>query len=210
MAFLLTKFCRLIKNIITFENRMNVQSMSKRDKILEFTTQFIAEEGVNGSPMSQIAKKAGIAVGTFYHHFESKEEILNEIYVSIKKEFAIILEESRLKKLDFKNEFEDVWRRVYLFFITNPIKFKFLQQIDYCPIITNEIKAQCDNYMKPIFEFYQEGINKEYIIDMDLSLIGSLTYSTIIATVDLHLNGNEITEKKLKQAIDYSWRAIAK
>ena len=34
--------------------------MTKREKILEFTTQLIAEEGVSGSPMAQIAKKAGI------------------------------------------------------------------------------------------------------------------------------------------------------
>lgn len=189
---------------------MNIQSMTKKDKILEFTTQLIAEEGVSGSPMSQIAKKAGIAIGTFYHHFKSKEEIINEIYINIKKNFALILEKSKEKELGFKEEFEDVWLGIYNFFVENPIKFKFLQQIDHCPIITNEVKEECDKYLQPIFEFYQKGIDKEYIVDMDLALIVSLTYSSIITTVDIQINRSEISRNNLKQAIDYSWRAIAK
>jgi AcrR family transcriptional regulator len=189
---------------------MNIQSMTKRDKILEFTTQLIAEEGVNGSPMSQIAKKAGIAVGTFYHHFKSKEEIINEIYISIKKNFGFILEKSKEKELGYKEEFEDVWLGVYNFFVNNPVQFKFLQQIDHCPIITNAVKEECEKYLYPIFEFYQKGIDNEDLIDMDVSLISSLTYSNIITTVDIQINRNEVSENNLKQAIDYSWRAIAK
>ena len=184
--------------------------MTKREKILEFTTQLIAEEGVSGSPMAQIAKKAGIAVGTFYHHFKSKEEIINEIYINIKKNFSHILENSREKKLGFKEEFEYTWLGVYHFFVKNPIQFKFLQQIDHCPIITKEVKEQCELYIMPIIEFYQKGIDEGYLVDIDLDLMGSLTYNSIVTTVDIQVNKNNITENKLKQAMDYSWRAIAK
>ena len=40
--------------------------------------------------------------------------------------------------------------------------------------------------------------------------MGSLTYNSIVTTVDIQVNKNNITENKLKQAMDYSWRAIAK
>jgi hypothetical protein len=62
----------------------------------------------------------------------------------------------------------------------------------------------------PIIEFYQKGIDEGYLVDIDLDLMGSLTYNSIVTTVDIQVNKNNITENKLKQAMDYSWRAIAK
>jgi AcrR family transcriptional regulator len=66
--------------------------VTKKEKILETTLQLIAKNGLNASPMSMIAKEADVATGTIYHHFKSKEEIINEIYLNKKKDFKRILD----------------------------------------------------------------------------------------------------------------------
>ena len=189
---------------------MNVRSMDKRTKILDTTASLIAEEGVNASPMSQIAKKSGVAIGTIYHYFKSKEEIVNQIYIDIKLNFKTIIESSKAKNLVYKEEFVDVWTGFYNYFIHNPTRFKFLQQIDHSPIITTATKEKGEQYLLPVFEFYQFGIDNDILIDMDLMLIGHLTYDNIMTMVRLKIAGHNVTDTILQQAVNYSWRGIAK
>jgi len=189
---------------------MNIQSINRKEQILKATIEIIAVEGVNGSPVSQIARKANVATGTIYHHFKSKDEIINEIYLNIKKNFGLVIENRKAKKKGSKEEFESVWLGFYNYFIENPMEFKFIQQIEYCPIITQKTNFESEKYFLPIFEFYQKGINENILINMDTMLMGSLIYDNITTMIKLNIKGFEITNKILEQAIDFSWRAIAK
>lgn len=51
----------------------------------------MVKQGVHATPMSQIAKEAGVAVGTIYHYFNNKEEIIEEIYTIICKDFGVVM-----------------------------------------------------------------------------------------------------------------------
>ncbi|MDB4867155.1 MAG: TetR family transcriptional regulator [Cohnella sp.] len=39
--------------------------------------------------MSKIAKKAGVSASTIYVYFENKEDMLNKLYLSIKKKMSL-------------------------------------------------------------------------------------------------------------------------
>ncbi len=188
---------------------MNIQSMDKRDQILETTLALIATKGLNGSPMSLIAKESGVAIGTIYHHFKSKEEIINVIYLNKKKNFKLIFDRYENKDLTFKNHFEYVWHDTYTFFIENPLIFQFTQQIGNSPIITPEVKEAGQTYFKSFFDFYQEGIDQGIFIKIDLTIMGQLIFGNILSLVELKINGTPITNKTVKEAINFSWRAIS-
>lgn len=66
---------------------MNIHSVSaataiadKRTAILEAATATFAKRGFFGSQVADIAKAAGIAAGTVYLYFRSKDEILTSIF----------------------------------------------------------------------------------------------------------------------------------
>ena len=184
--------------------------MAKKEKILETTLKLIAINGLNGSPMSKIAKESGVATGTIYHHFESKEAIINAIYLNKKKDFQQILAQHNSSEESIKSVFSNIWKGFYSYFVNNPLIFQFTQQISHSPIITEEVKAEGATYYQSIFDFYQDGIDQGVFIDMDLIIMGQLIFGNIISLVELQLNGTEITTHKLQQAITYSWRAILK
>lgn len=48
---------------------------SKRDEIIEVASKLFYEQGYNRTGIQQIIKEAGVAKGTFYSHFSSKEEL---------------------------------------------------------------------------------------------------------------------------------------
>ncbi|OJJ14449.1 hypothetical protein BKI52_42465 [marine bacterium AO1-C] len=189
---------------------MNIQSMDKREKILQTVMEEIAQEGVNGSPMSQIAKKSGVATGTIYHHFKSKEEIINEIFSTIRKKLKGVIDTVKAKKPAFKEEFEQVWLGFYHHFVAHPLEFKFMQQVDNTPIITEQTYLESGQYLLPVFEFYQKGIEEGLLEDRDVTVLGYLTYDNIMTMVNLKLQGLDITDTLLQQALDYCWSGLIK
>ena len=60
-----------------------VRSPEKRSAILQSAVHEIAEVGL-GAPTAMIAKRAGVAAGTLFTYFASKEELLNELYLELK------------------------------------------------------------------------------------------------------------------------------
>lgn len=53
--------------------------MDLKDKIIEAGYELFAENGYDKTSVAQIIKKAGASKGGFYHHFKSKEDILETI-----------------------------------------------------------------------------------------------------------------------------------
>lgn len=51
----------------------------RKGEILDVAEQLFAEKGFDNASTNDIIKKIGIARGTLYHHFKSKEEILDAI-----------------------------------------------------------------------------------------------------------------------------------
>ncbi|MEO8862417.1 MAG: TetR/AcrR family transcriptional regulator, partial [Ginsengibacter sp.] len=70
--------------------RMIVQSEinDKKEAVLKSTLELIKDNGFHGTPISLIAKKAGVASGTIYHYFPSKDSIIMALHYRIKTEMV--------------------------------------------------------------------------------------------------------------------------
>jgi AcrR family transcriptional regulator len=53
----------------------------KRRQILDAAVRVFARQGFHATRVSDIADEAGVAYGLVYHYFNSKEEVLNELFV---------------------------------------------------------------------------------------------------------------------------------
>ena len=60
----------------------------KKEAILNSTLELIKDNGFHGTPISLIAKNAGVASGTIYHYFPSKDAIIMELHFRIKKDMV--------------------------------------------------------------------------------------------------------------------------
>jgi AcrR family transcriptional regulator len=52
---------------------------TRRDELLELAATMFAERGLRATTVRDIADAAGILSGSLYHHFSSKEEIVDEV-----------------------------------------------------------------------------------------------------------------------------------
>lgn len=53
--------------------------MTRRDELLELAAAMMAERGLRATTVRDIADAAGILSGSLYHHFSSKEEMVDEV-----------------------------------------------------------------------------------------------------------------------------------
>jgi len=60
----------------------------KRQAILDATLRLISKNGFHGTAMSKIAQEAGVSTGSIYHYFDSKDELIDELYKAIKRRSA--------------------------------------------------------------------------------------------------------------------------
>ena len=74
-----------------------------KNKVFETAIKLIKEKGYDNVTVSQICEKAGVAKGTFYVHYKSKEDIVKESYYSdmgvfvLKQYQNLILKDEALK-----------------------------------------------------------------------------------------------------------------
>src|SRR5580704_10134723 len=55
------------------------QRARTKQKLTEAARGLIAEKGVAGLRISEITERADVALGSFYNHFQSKEELVEEV-----------------------------------------------------------------------------------------------------------------------------------
>jgi AcrR family transcriptional regulator len=64
------------------------RSDDKRKAILDAALRVFAEHGIVDGPTSAISKAAGVAEGTLFTYFKTKDELMNELYLELREEFS--------------------------------------------------------------------------------------------------------------------------
>lgn len=70
----------------------------RRNEILDIASELFVQKGFEGTSTNDILEKVGIARGTLYYHFKSKEEILDAIVERVNQQVVERLEEIVGKK----------------------------------------------------------------------------------------------------------------
>jgi AcrR family transcriptional regulator len=104
------------------------RSGNKRQAILDAALKICAERGIGGAPTSAISKTAGIAEGSLFTYFKTKDELLNELYLTLKAEFSRHLTDFP-HGTDAKTRLRYVWDRFLQLGEANPDQLKVLSQL---------------------------------------------------------------------------------
>mgnify|MGYP001350269101 FL=1 len=118
----------------------------KKQKIAEAAVQLFAEKGYANTSTSEIAKRAGVAEGTIFRHYGTKENLLLSILLPFLKDSLPSMAESLFQEVSSQgmDSFEDFFRALvknrYRFFKENREIFQVLvKEILYNEEFRNEI-----------------------------------------------------------------------
>lgn len=182
--------------------------MEKRKRIILTMLELVVEQGVHATPMSQVAKEANVAVGTIYHYFENKNQIIEEIYSMICQDYGVVLM-ANVPETGFKDQFETMWINLFNYFTGNPLAFKFMEFIGVTPIITEEIRLKNIVHFSNIRDFILEGIKNKDLKDVDLRLMMQMMFGSVISVARLkYKNELPMNRKQINDAFMMTWDCV--
>jgi len=85
------------------------KSEDKRNAVLDAATRLFAERGLNAAPTSEISKQAGVAEGTLFTYFKTKDDLINALYREIKLELADAMMSDFPRKKKVGTRLRHVW-----------------------------------------------------------------------------------------------------
>lgn len=68
------------KNYVRFVFLMDQKRTERRHRYFRAALKSMGKTGLNGLAMARLSKSSGMAVGSWYHHFPSREALVNGIY----------------------------------------------------------------------------------------------------------------------------------
>ena len=143
-------------------------------KIFETSMRLFAEKGYDATSIEEITATVGVAKGTLYYHFSSKEEIFNFLV----EEGVKLLKNSIAIKTDKLENSLDKLRAIVLIQIKILVKYENFITIILSQIWGNDSRSQmCRKYVfeyiQMIEEIVKQGIQKGEIIEGDSNVIAS-------------------------------------
>ncbi len=90
--------------------KRKIQANRTRKKIFDVAIELMEKNGFNNMTIEDICEKAGVSVGTFYHYYQSKEDVFYELYRKADEYFIEVVTPA----LD--NLTADTWEKIIIFF----------------------------------------------------------------------------------------------
>lgn len=183
----------------------------KKQDIFNTTLSLIVRQGLHNTPMSAIAKESNAAIGTIYHHFKNKKELVHALYMNIHKELDDVVLNEEVDIKNYESEFAALFLRIFKFFIQNPKKFKFLQQYEHSPYgyETEELNAHIEYPIQ--IDFFTLGQDRGLVKLVSLSLISNLVYINAANLVRLQLTEKvELNRDMIASVIEGCWAMLKK
>jgi AcrR family transcriptional regulator len=181
--------------------------MNKRELILDATLKLVTENGFHATPMSMISKKAKVAAGTIYHHFENKEVLLEALYAESKMKMGRALQLATVTGEDFEADFKSIWISLFIFYAENYETFQFLEQYAQSPFIRKETREEQRKHYQPIIVFLGEGISKGFLKSIDVEVLTDMIHGTVVSAAKIFHLPKPLSKATIDDLAEFAWRA---
>jgi AcrR family transcriptional regulator len=179
--------------------------MNKRKDILAAALQLFVERGEQSTSMRCVGKAANCGIGTMYNYFHSKDDLISELYLSVKKDLFESILLTRDMKLPVKKQFYQIWHSVITYALTYPKEYTFLEAFSYSPKISEEVNKQIAELIRPLLRLFELGKQEGIIKNIKCSQMLIFTSGAISSSILKHMLTGD---KEKEQLILMAWDAI--
>ncbi|MEX1137159.1 MAG: TetR/AcrR family transcriptional regulator [Balneolales bacterium] len=182
--------------------------LDKKEAIFASTLELIKEHGFHGTPISLVVKNAGVAAGTVYHYFKSKDELICELYAYNRCRLLEIIDSAIAADLTYEEKFFNIYSKVYYFYIQNTNVLIFFEQFVNSPYHMNKNYIHSEGHL---FDFFKEGVERGYVKEIDPEILKVLTLGSVATTAKLNKYGKKtLSNNELMQITKIFWDGISK
>ncbi|MBI3676461.1 MAG: TetR/AcrR family transcriptional regulator [Proteobacteria bacterium] len=183
---------------------------AKRPRILEAALELFETRGFDGVAVPEIALKAGVATGTIYRYFETKEALVNALYRYWKKQYNEVVLAPPYEGATPRQTFSHYWQRMTLFARAFPRAIRFMDLHHHAAYLDAESRALSRNYASAAETFVRDARRSGDLRDLDPMMVVALMWGACAGLVKFSAQGalafDAETAADMEEAL---WRAIA-
>ncbi|EHB57782.1 transcriptional regulator, TetR family [Mycolicibacterium rhodesiae JS60] len=180
---------------------MTEQPVSRRDELLVLAATMFAERGLRATTVRDIADSAGILSGSLYHHFKSKEQMVEEVlrdfldWLFDRYQKVIATEPNPLERLKglFMASFEAIEHRhaQVVIYQDEAKRLSSLPQFDFVEVRNKEQR-------KMWLDLLNEGVKQGYFRpDIDVDVVYRFIRDTTWVSVRWYQPGGPLTAEEV-------------
>jgi AcrR family transcriptional regulator len=186
------------------------KSEDKRNAILSAATRVFAERGL-GAATSAISSAAGVAEGTLFTYFPTKDELVNALYREIKLELADAMMSGFPRKKNIRTRLQHIWDGYVHWGLANPEQRRVLALLQVSDILTKESRAAGSAPFVEIETMAREAIEQRVVRDdLSMEFIGKALGALAEVTMEFMAVYPKAVDKYRTSGFEMFWAGIAR
>lgn len=166
-----------------------------------------AEKGFNGCSTALIAKRAGVATGTLFFHFNSKEELIRALFREVRTKVGQRVLAGLSEGISLQERLLGFLNNLLRYFLVHPEEFKFLEQFHYSPLAPrDDAVSEEDKILKSLLLQAQK---QNLLKDVPLLCLEVVALGPIVSLIKTHINrGVPVDETVIRSTIEACWDGL--
>ncbi len=181
----------------------------KREAILAAAAKLVATSGTEASTAS-IAKAAGVAEGTLFTYFATKDNLLNQLFLEIETDLSQAMKITYPANCSSRERVWYIWDKLIDWGAANPTWCKVLRQLKVSDRITNETRGICNALFRESRDLVERSLAEHSDPERMAFYIDTVLIGLADMTIDVVVISPKEQHEQLKRAsFDLYWKGTA-
>ncbi len=181
--------------------------MDKKEKIINTAIKLFVAQGFENTPTSQISKEAGVATGTMFHHFKTKEDLINASYIFAKRSMLEAVTKDFSDDDPVRESTKKIWCSLLKWGVKNKLLSDFIQKFYNSVYISKIARSEVEKGFERIGMVFVKGVKDKTFKQLPVDLLGELTMGNYYVFVNKY---STIDAKILQKSFEVLWDMLKK
>ncbi|HJV65358.1 MAG TPA: TetR/AcrR family transcriptional regulator [Geomonas sp.] len=182
----------------------------KKAAIIQATVDLVSEHGFHGAPMAMVAERAGVAAGTIYRYFESKDVLIKATYQDLEQRLHEKVLQGYPEQGTPREKFFHFARVLVKWWTASPVEFRFVEQFHNSPFGVARRRDKLLGKQRDLcWDIFNEALEQQGVKDMPLPMLFALAFGPLILSCRDHIHGFiTLDDGMIEQIIEGCWNAV--
>lgn len=172
--------------------------------------ELVAERGFHAS-MGAVAERAGVAAGTIYVHHASKDDLVLAVYRDVKRDLGAAAVAGIDPTAPPEDRFGSMWHNVYRHLAADPVRARFILQVDASPYAGNAHASTVEDGEDPLVAAATAADIAPLLADLPHEVLYDLGFGSAIRLAARADGPPDLEDRyATKRLIEACWRAITR
>lgn len=183
--------------------------LDKREHLLHSALPLFITQGFHGTSVQTIVRAAGVATGSFYRYFDSKEALISALFrLVLGRMCSLITADVDLQQVNFTN-YRQLWFNACAGIRDHADVMFYKDLYERSPYFTADDQVWAHRQWAPLNDFFRRGSEQGLFRDLPPMLLGTLSLASVQCVLHEHrFYDFELTDDLKAQMAEASWQAI--